>query len=94
MIDEYIKQKKKKEMIEKILNHSVNGESYFKTPAKIWKAVVLRKFNAVYKNEISVHDLIEILKKEGIEFTQNDKFIYYPVNELLVYIGKLSNKKY
>lgn len=93
MINEEIKLKRKKEMIDKVLAHQIRGDSYFKSSEENWKNIVLRKFNAVYRNELSVFELIEILKKEGVEFTQNEKIIYYPIKELLEYISKLSKRE-
>lgn len=93
MINDEIKLKRKKDMIDKVLAHRVRGDSYFKSSEENWKNIVLRKFNAVYRNELSIYELIEILKKEGVEFTQNEKIIYYPIKELLEYISKLSKRE-
>lgn len=83
--------KRKREKIEKILNHSVTGEGYILTAPRIWKEIVLRNFNRVQRNELSIGEVIDLLESEGVRFNQSKALIFYPVNECLQYIATVAN---
>lgn len=77
-------------MIESVLNKKVYGESYLEGD---WKNIVLRHFNKIYANEMTVSELVQLLPRYGVQFKQNQKLIKYPIQELLEFIGRLSKKE-
>ncbi|MFS1519507.1 hypothetical protein V1503_24070 [Bacillus sp. SCS-151] len=91
-LEERSKQKKKEEQMEIILNHYVDGEVYISTPSKVWKQIVLNHFNKVYRNELTVDELLTLLQREGVQFNQSLKLVRYPVVECLRFISACCNK--
>jgi hypothetical protein len=86
-------QEKKREKIEKILNHTVQGEVYIRTQGRTWKMIVLNHFNKIQKGEITIMDLVHILEtKYAVIYTQKHSLVRYPIEECLNYIAKVSNK--
>lgn len=84
---------KKREKVEKILNHQVQGEVYIQTPGRIWKALVLKNFNKFQSGELGIMELIEYLEtKGGVKFNQKHSIVRYPIEECLQYIAKIANK--
>lgn len=92
MSNSEVLKKRKKEKIEKVLNHSIPGEGYILTPARTWKLIVLYYFNKVHRQELSVDNLLRLLKEHGVQFGQKDSLVRYPVQECLRYIAKISGK--
>lgn len=92
MYNNNLTEKKRTELIEKILNHQVQGEVYILTPGRIWKSLVLKEFNKVYSGELSVEELLNNLEKIGVKYNQKHSLVRYPVEDCLRYIGKLSKK--
>lgn len=85
---------KKRDKIEKILNHQVQGEVYIQTPGRIWKALVLKNFNRFQSGELGIMELIEYLEtKGGVKFNQKPSLVKYPIEECLQYIAKIANKQ-
>lgn len=82
--------KRRKKIIEQIINRTYVGEGYINGPQKVWKKVVLYHFNQVTRKELTVIELIEKLKDVGITFNQDAKLIRYPVKDCLEYIAKIS----
>ncbi|MFT9497790.1 MULTISPECIES: hypothetical protein [Bacillota] len=93
MGDDRVVEEKKRKLIEKILNHPVQGEVYILTQGRIWKALVLKHFSKVQKGEITILELVEILEKRyAVKYTQKYSLIQYPIEECLKYIAKVANK--
>ncbi|MDF0728732.1 hypothetical protein PY093_19105 [Cytobacillus sp. S13-E01] len=90
---ELIVKKKKGKLIEQILNHQVSGEAYIKPPSRQWKEITLRNFNKVHRGELSIEQLYTLLLNNKVEFYQDFSLVQYPLKEMLVYIGKVSNKE-
>ncbi|MED4269025.1 hypothetical protein P9199_01820 [Geobacillus stearothermophilus] len=86
--EEKIAMKKRQERKEKILNHKVDGEMYINGNPRKWKELVLYKFNAVYRKEMTLEQLLEYLKRNNITFNQSKKLVIYPIREFLLYIAK------
>jgi hypothetical protein len=86
--EEKIAMKKRQERKEKILNHKVAGEMYINGNPRKWKELVLYKFNAVYREEMTLQQLLEYLKRNNITFNQSEKLVIYPIREFLLYIAK------
>ncbi|WP_026801515.1 hypothetical protein [Pontibacillus halophilus] len=42
---ESLEEKRKKEKIEMVLNHQVDGESFIAPPSREWKRLILYRFN-------------------------------------------------
>ncbi len=74
--------------VEEILNHYVNGEAYFIGGQRKWKEIVLNYFGLLYHNKISIRQLLEIIKEQGIEFQQPEKFMAIPIEEFIKFISK------
>lgn len=86
-----IREKRRKEKVNCILNHRVDGESFIATSGRIWKAIVLRHFNQVYRGELTVDELVDILEKRyGVKYVQKRSLVKYPIQETLKYIAKIS----
>ena len=84
---------KKQKLINRIINHQVQGEAYIITTGHIWKSMVLKQFNKVQRGEMSVLDLVNWLEiKGGVKFAQKHQLVRYPVEECLKYIAKISKK--
>lgn len=90
--EDIITVKKKNEKIEMILNHSVTGEAYILTSPRDWKRKVLNNFNRIYRKEMSIPQLVDLLEKEGVRYLQAKTLVIYPIKECLEYIAKVSNK--
>lgn len=83
--------RRKREKKELILNHQVNGEAFISSPSRLWKNIVLSHFNRINRGDLSLNQLLLIMKDKGITFTQQDALVKYPVMECLQYIAKISN---
>ncbi|WP_161491032.1 hypothetical protein [Anoxybacillus sp. UARK-01] len=46
------------------------------------------KFNAVYRHEMTLPQLLDYLKKNNVTFNQSEKLVIYPIREFLLYISK------
>ncbi|UOE78286.1 hypothetical protein [Parageobacillus thermoglucosidasius] len=86
--EEKVAMKKREERKEKILNHKVAGEMYTNGNPRKWKELVLYKFNAVYREEMTLQQLLDYLKRNNITFNQSEKLVIYPIREFLLYIAK------
>jgi hypothetical protein len=81
--------KAKQAMRDAVMNKRVSGENYFKSPGTDWRNSIIRHYNKVYRQEITVEQLCDLMLNEGIEVNQNKKLMQYPVTELLEFIGKM-----
>ncbi|MFD1736105.1 hypothetical protein ACFSCX_05955 [Bacillus salitolerans] len=86
--EEKLKRIKREKMKERILHHHVEGESYIKGSPLVWKELVLTHFNKIKRKEMTFQELITLLKKNGIEFAQNESLVHYPLKSYLHYIAK------
>lgn len=82
----------RKAMVEKIINHSVQGEVYILSPGRVWKSLVLNHFNKVKRGELSVNELVIHLEKCGVKYAQKHHLVKYPVIECLMYISKVTKQ--
>lgn len=92
MYQEELEIKKKREKIDRIINHTVMGEAYILSPALEWKKVVIKSFHKIHDGEWTVMQLVDHLEEMGIRFGQAKSLIQYPIRECLRYIAKVSNK--
>lgn len=72
---ELVERKKRQETLRNIINHRVIGEGYITTSASVWKSIVLKYFNKVYRNEMNVSHIMEILERQGVVFNQQRELI-------------------
>ncbi|MBB3908746.1 hypothetical protein [Anoxybacteroides rupiense] len=86
--EEKVAMKKREEQKEKILNYKIAGETYINGNPRKWKEIVLYKFNAVYRHEMTLPQLLDYLKKNNVTFNQSEKLVIYPIREFLLYIAK------
>ncbi|PGE94677.1 hypothetical protein COM62_22885 [Bacillus pseudomycoides] len=86
---EFIKEKHRKKKLARIFNHSINGESYFQCPPTYWKNIVFKHYNKIKRKELSIEQLILIIQKEGLGFTQHPSLISYPICDFVKYIAKV-----
>jgi hypothetical protein len=77
--EEKVAMKKRQERKEKILNHKVAGEMYIDGNPRKWKELILYKFNAVYRKEMTLQQLLDYLKRNNITFNQSEKLVIYPI---------------
>jgi hypothetical protein len=91
-IDISIEKKKQKDKIDSILNHYVMGEAYILTPPTEWKKSVLRYFNYIQQEKITLMELVDKLEKEGVQYNQSKDLVKYPIKECLLHIAKVANK--
>ncbi|MFS0661297.1 hypothetical protein AB1L07_20980 [Niallia alba] len=73
---------------DEILNHYVNGEAYFVGGEKKWKEVVVNCFELFSQEKITIPQILQKIKEYGIEFSQSEKIMSYPVIEYMQYIRK------
>lgn len=85
----HMKEKQRKEKIERIFNHKINGESYFQGSSYQWKKIVFQHYNRMKRQELKIEQLISILEKEGIQFTHHRSLIQYPIIDFIKYIAKV-----
>lgn len=78
--------------VDEILNHYVNGEAYFIGDQRKWKEIVLNSFELIYHNKISIPQLLQKIKGQGIEFEQSEKTMSYPIKEYIQFISKKVKK--
>ena len=83
---------KRAQMIQQVIDHQVVGEAYINTPANVWKLLVLKNFKKVQSGELSVEALVKLLESQGVNFEQKPTLVYYPVEDCLKYISKLSKQ--
>ncbi|WP_426981338.1 hypothetical protein [Bacillus pseudomycoides] len=87
--EKHIKEKRRKEKIEKIFNHRIKGDSYFQCSSDVWKHIAFENYNKIKRKEMNIEQLIMLMKKEGIHFTQHQPLIKYPIIDFLKYIAKI-----
>ncbi|MEQ3505446.1 hypothetical protein ABMY47_21685 [Pseudoalteromonas sp. BZP1] len=92
--EETIELRRKREKKELVLNHQVNGEAFISSPSPLWKNIVLSNFNRIHRGDITISQLLIIMKDKDISFTQHDNLVKYPVIECLHFIAKVSNIKF
>jgi hypothetical protein len=85
--------KKQQELIDKILLHRVDGESYISTDGRIWKWILLTRFLEIHRGEMTVEKLLTVLQQQGVRFNQSIQLVEYPVRNCLHYIAKVTNKQ-
>ncbi|MCU1807106.1 hypothetical protein NVV31_17100 [Cytobacillus firmus] len=78
--------------VEEILNHYVSGEAYFVGDQRKWKEIVLNSFELIYHQKISITQLLQRIKGQGIEFKQSEKIMTYPVEVYVQFISKKVKK--
>ncbi|MED4653507.1 hypothetical protein [Bacillus pseudomycoides] len=89
---EYMKEKHRKEKLAKIFNRSINGECYFQCPPSYWKNIVFKHYNKIKRKEMNIEQLILLIQKEGIRFTQHPSLMTYPLTDFVKYIAKVCNE--
>jgi len=82
----------RKEMMDKIIQHTVQGEVYILTPGRVWKSLVINHFNKVKRGELTVDELIIKLENSGVKYGQKHHLVKYPVTECLKYISKVTKQ--
>ncbi|MES5955790.1 hypothetical protein QCI42_20755 [Bacillus fungorum] len=85
----HMKEKQRREKIEIIFSHMVKGESYFQGSSYQWKNIVYQNYNRIQQKELEVEQLISIMEKAGVRFTQHRSLIHYPVIDFVKYIAKI-----
>ncbi|MCM3443991.1 MULTISPECIES: hypothetical protein [Metabacillus] len=93
-IEKEVLLKKRKEKIDKVINHRVEGEGFINEPSSMWKEIILYNYNKVCRDEISIDQLINMMENKGVTFNQDKSLIRYPVIQCIEYISKLSNTKF
>ncbi|MGX1266631.1 hypothetical protein RKD55_004575 [Rossellomorea marisflavi] len=80
----------RQEKIDKVLQHQVEREFMLDHPT-LWKKVVLLHFNQIYRKEIGMRELIQLMKEKGVSSERfSDTLWKYPITELLEFIADLS----
>lgn len=59
------KRKKERELIERIVNHSITGETYILGGTRAWKETILSELGNISNGAIGITDLIKLLKERG-----------------------------
>ncbi|WP_179863959.1 hypothetical protein [Bacillus pseudomycoides] len=91
-MEKHLQKKKRQEKLDMIYNHTVQGEGYFQSPSYNWKSIVIQYFNKIQRKEMTVEQLVNLLEKEGVKFSQPKALIHYPVIDCLKYIAKVSKE--
>jgi len=77
--------------INKVLAYQTRHDNMF-DDAHAWKKYVLLHFNQIYRKEIGMRELVQILQDKGVSSaTFSDTLWKYPIRELLEFIAKLSD---
>ncbi|KAA0806748.1 hypothetical protein [Bacillus sp. AY2-1] len=79
---------KRREKLEMIFNYPVKGETYFHGPSYKWKQVVFQHYSKIIQKEMTVEELIIILQRENVHFTQSSSLVTYPIIEFIKLIAK------
>ncbi|MDA2385383.1 hypothetical protein PDN41_27425 [Bacillus cereus] len=79
---------KRREKLEMIFNYPVKGETYFHGPSYKWKQVVFQHYSKIIQKEMTVEELIIILQREDVHFTQSSSLVTYPIIEFIKLISK------
>lgn len=87
-----LEEKIRRQKFEQIINRQVEGEGFISTPPRVWKGILIKNFNKVQRKEITIYQLLDKLKEEGVVFLQKDSLVKYPVIEYLKHITKVSKK--
>ncbi|WP_235713342.1 hypothetical protein [Bacillus mycoides] len=69
-----------------------NGECYFQCSPSHWKNIVFKHYNKIKRKEMNIEQLILIIQKEGIRFTQHPSLMTYPIVDFVKYIAKVCNE--
>ncbi|EJR95119.1 MULTISPECIES: hypothetical protein [Bacillus cereus group] len=88
-MENYLKEKHRREKLEQIFNRTIKGESYFQCDSFRWKNIVFKHYNKIKRKEMSIEQLVSIIQKEGIAFTQHPSLITYPIIDFIKYIAKI-----
>lgn len=83
--------KERNKKTELILSYQVTGEAYISTDSREWKRIVLNHFNRIQRCDITLNQLLNIMKNKGVVFSQHDSLVKYPVKECLEFIAKVSD---
>lgn len=77
--------------IHQVLTHKTSHDDMFDDPNS-WKKVVLLHFNQIYRKEIGMQELVQILQENGVSSTTfSDTLWKYPIRELLEFIAIISD---
>ncbi|PGT62697.1 hypothetical protein COD86_02435 [Bacillus cereus] len=87
-MENYLKEKHRREKLEQIFNRTINGEGYFQCDSFKWKNIAFRHYNKIKRKEMSVEQLVLAIQKEGIHFTQHPSLMKYPLIDFLIHIAK------
>lgn len=88
-MENYLIEKHRRETLEQIFNRTINGESYFQCDSFKWKNLVFKHYNKIKRKEMSIEQLILLMQKEGIQFTQHPSLITYPIIGFIKHIAKI-----
>ncbi|WP_324664701.1 hypothetical protein [Bacillus cereus] len=83
-----IEEKQKRELLEMIFNRPIKGEGYIHGSSYKWKQIVFQHYNKIKRKEITIEELIKILQKEGVHFSQPSSLVTYPIIEFIKHIAK------
>lgn len=88
-MENYLKEKHRREKLEHIFNRTIKGQSYFQCSSFQWKSIVFKHYNRIKRKKMSIEQLILLMQKEGIQFTQHPSLITYPIIEFIKHIAKI-----
>jgi hypothetical protein len=87
-LSQSIKDKRKLEKYQNVINHKIEGDSYFNCSSKTWRDIILKRCREYFDNKITIEGLIQYLKSQGVTFNQSETLIRYPIQELLEKLSK------
>ncbi|MGE7602993.1 hypothetical protein ACQKL5_10845 [Peribacillus sp. NPDC097675] len=86
-------EKQKKQLVkERLLSQPIKGELYIDGDKKYWRLIVLKWINenqAANLINVSLHQLLDYMKKSGVSFNQQDNIVQYPIINFLKYYEKI-----
>src|SRR5690606_8443094 len=94
---QHVPEKKYKDLLERMQTTRIEGASYIKSSNHVWRSIILRWLEENYYLEewtVSIQMIMNILKNEQVEFTDNgDSILKVPIRDFLVNYQKLIKKE-
>lgn len=94
---QHVPEKKYKDLLERMQTTRIEGASYIKSSNHMWRSIILRWLEENYYLEewtVSIQMIMNILKNEQVEFTDNgDSILKVPIRDFLVNYQKLIKKE-
>lgn len=82
------KRQKEQDLLDRIMNHSIAGETYIVGGTRAWKEIVLSEYPRIMEGKTDMAYLLKLFTERRFTFSQPDKLVEHPIREFMAHVSK------